>query len=96
MCIHSLEKGQTSYTSNSGLPELRDELTRTYYRRYGLDYNPESEILITTGVSEALDMQSGQWLIPEISNCGSASLCSICPFSDYGRRQPVIVSTQGR
>jgi len=56
MCIHSLEKGQTSYTSNYGLPELRDELTRTYYRRYGLDYNPASEILITTGVSEALDI----------------------------------------
>jgi aminotransferase len=56
MCIHSLEKGQTSYTSNYGLSELRDELTRTYYRRYGLDYDPWSEILITTGVSEALDI----------------------------------------
>jgi aminotransferase len=56
MCIHSLEKGQTSYTSNYGLQELRDELTRTYYRRYGLDYDPASEILITTGVSEALDI----------------------------------------
>jgi aminotransferase len=56
MCIHSLEKGQTSYTSNYGLPELRDELARTYYKRYGLDYDPASEILITTGVSEALDI----------------------------------------
>lgn len=56
MCIHSLEKGQTSYTSNYGLPELRDELARTYYKRYGLDYDPASEVLITTGVSEALDI----------------------------------------
>lgn len=56
MCIHSLEKGQTSYTSNYGLPELRDELARTYYGRYGLDYDPASEVLITTGVSEALDI----------------------------------------
>ncbi|WP_440954636.1 aminotransferase class I/II-fold pyridoxal phosphate-dependent enzyme [Methanosarcina sp. Mfa9] len=56
MCIHSLEKGQTSYTSNYGLPELRDELSRTYYRRYGLDYDPASEILVTTGVSEAIDI----------------------------------------
>lgn len=56
MCIHSLEKGQTSYTSNYGLPELRDELTRTYYKRYGLDYDPASEILVTSGVSEALDI----------------------------------------
>ncbi|MDD2439531.1 MAG: aminotransferase class I/II-fold pyridoxal phosphate-dependent enzyme [Methanosarcinaceae archaeon] len=56
MCIHSLEKGQTAYTSNYGLPELRDVLSRTYYNRYGLDYNPASEILVTTGVSEALDL----------------------------------------
>ncbi|HWR26021.1 MAG TPA: aminotransferase class I/II-fold pyridoxal phosphate-dependent enzyme [Methanosarcina sp.] len=56
MCIHSLEKGETSYTSNYGLPELRDELAKTYYRRYGLDYSPTSETLITTGVSEALDI----------------------------------------
>ena len=39
-----------------GLPELRDELARTYYKRYGLDYDPASEILVTTGVSEALDI----------------------------------------
>lgn len=56
MCIHSLEKGQTSYTSNYGLPELRDVLSRTYSHRYGLDYNPKSEILVTTGVSEGLDL----------------------------------------
>lgn len=56
MCIHSLEKGQTAYTSNYGLLELREALSKTYYGRYGLDYDPKSEILITTGVSEALDI----------------------------------------
>ena len=56
MCIHSMEKGETSYTSNYGLPELRDEIAKRYKREYGLDYDFEKEILVTTGVSEALDI----------------------------------------
>lgn len=56
MCIHSLEKGETSYTSNYGVPELREEIAKRYRRDYGLDYDPEKEILVTTGVSEALDI----------------------------------------
>ncbi|MBP2030161.1 aminotransferase [Methanohalophilus levihalophilus] len=55
-CIHSLEHGETSYTSNSGLLELREEISRNYTRRQDVYYNPESEILITSGVSEALDL----------------------------------------
>ena len=56
MCIHSLEKGETSYTSNYGIIELREEIAKRYKREYGLDYNPQNEILVTTGVSEALDI----------------------------------------
>ena len=56
MCIHSLEKGETSYTSNFGLLELREEISKRYKRNYNLDYNPDKEILVTTGVSEALDV----------------------------------------
>ena len=56
MCIHSMEKGETSYTSNYGLPELRDEIAKRYKKEYGLDYDFENEILVTTGVSEALDI----------------------------------------
>lgn len=56
MCIHSLEKGETAYTSNYGIPELREEISKRYRRDYGLDYDPEKEILVTTGVSEALDI----------------------------------------
>ncbi|MDR2944106.1 MAG: aminotransferase class I/II-fold pyridoxal phosphate-dependent enzyme [Methanosarcinales archaeon] len=56
MCIHSLEKGETSYTSNYGVPELREEIAKRYRRDYRLDYDPEKEILVTTGVSEALDI----------------------------------------
>jgi len=54
--IYSLEKGYTMYTSNSGMPELRRELSRYLKERYKLSYNPDSELLITIGVSEALDL----------------------------------------
>ena len=54
--IYSLEKGYTMYTSNSGMPELRQELAHYLELRYGLSYHPEHEILITTGSSEGLDI----------------------------------------
>ena len=53
--IQSLERGQTYYTSNSGLPELRLEVTRYMKRRFDLNYDP-AEVLITVGGSEALDV----------------------------------------
>ena len=54
--VKSLERGYTMYTSNSGIPELR-ELTVKYLKdKYSLDYDPYSEILMTVGVSEALDL----------------------------------------
>ena len=53
--FYHLEKGHTSYTSNWGLLELRQEIAR-YLQRYDLHYNPASEILITIGVSEAIDV----------------------------------------
>jgi aminotransferase len=54
--IYSLEKGYTMYTSNSGVPELRQELASYLELHYGVSYHPELEILITTGSSEALDL----------------------------------------
>ncbi len=54
--IESIEKGQTMYTSNSGMPELRKELARYLRGEYNVDYDPTSEILITVGCSEALDL----------------------------------------
>ncbi|MCI6479701.1 MAG: aminotransferase class I/II-fold pyridoxal phosphate-dependent enzyme [Spirochaetia bacterium] len=51
---YHLEQGHTSYTSNWGLQELRDEIA-LYMKRYGMDYDPKHEILITIGVSEAID-----------------------------------------
>lgn len=52
--IRSIEAGQTAYTSNSGLLELRIAIAEHLATRYGVHYDPESEILITVGVSEAL------------------------------------------
>jgi len=54
--IFSLEKGYTSYTSNWGLLELREALSVAIHKESGVYYEPEGEILITTGVSEAFDL----------------------------------------
>ncbi|MDI6606172.1 MAG: aminotransferase class I/II-fold pyridoxal phosphate-dependent enzyme [Candidatus Omnitrophota bacterium] len=54
--IYSLEQGFTSYTSNKGLYKLRLGISRYLKDRYGLDYCPEEEILVTVGVSEGLDL----------------------------------------
>jgi len=62
--IQSLEKGQTMYTSNLGMPELRQELARHLQAEYGLKYDPATELLITVGVSEALDLSMRAMLDP--------------------------------
>ena len=62
--IYSLEKGQTMYTSNSGMPELRRELSIYLKASYNLSYDPDSELLITVGVSEALDLAARAILDP--------------------------------
>ena len=53
--IASLERGKTRYTSNSGLMPLREEIAAYSDRRFGLSYDPEKEILLTVGGSEAID-----------------------------------------
>ncbi len=54
--IYSLEKGKTVYTSNSGLKELREEICKYLNRRFGLQYDPYHETIITVGGSEAIDI----------------------------------------
>ncbi|WP_281679719.1 aminotransferase class I/II-fold pyridoxal phosphate-dependent enzyme [Synergistes jonesii] len=54
--IYSLHKGRTFYTSNSGLVELRAEIAAFMRRKYGLSYDPEKEIVVTVGGSEAIDI----------------------------------------
>ena len=50
--IYTLEKGKTYYTSNSGLMDLRIEISRYLERRFGLNYDAEKEIIVTVGGSE--------------------------------------------
>lgn len=54
--IFALEKGKTGYTSNLGLPRLRESIASYLSRRYHVDYDPKREVLVTVGVSEALDL----------------------------------------
>ncbi len=54
--VRSLERGYTMYTSNSGVPELREETARYLKEKYNVKYEPYGEILMTVGVSEALDL----------------------------------------
>jgi aminotransferase len=54
--VFALERGATHYTSNFGYLELRRALARYVGKTFGAEYNPENEVLITVGVSEALDL----------------------------------------
>lgn len=54
--ITSIEQGHTAYTSNTGMESLRNELSRFIRDRYQVEYNPKSEMIVTTGVSEGLDI----------------------------------------
>lgn len=53
--INSLERGKTKYTSNRGVAELRQEISKYLERKYNIRYMPDEEILITVGGSEAID-----------------------------------------
>jgi len=81
--IYSLEKGYTSYTSNAGLPELREGIAE-YYRRFSLETSPKN-ILVTTGASEAIDLAiraiidpGDRVLLPEPCYVSYRPLVSLC------------------
>ncbi|WP_153126567.1 aminotransferase [Peribacillus tepidiphilus] len=54
--ISSLEEGHTSYTANAGLIELRKEIAKYVTRSFGVSYNPQNEIIVTVGASQAIDI----------------------------------------
>jgi aminotransferase len=62
--VEALERGETHYTSNSGLMELRRAIAEHLDRMYGQTYNPASEILVTVGVSEALYLALAATIAP--------------------------------
>ncbi len=63
--IFSIEHGHTTYTSNKGLLELRKAIAQHLKKNFALDYDPENEILITVGVSEAMDLAIRALLNPK-------------------------------
>lgn len=63
-CVYGLEQGYTSYTANRGLPELREEIARHYADVYETHYDAATDILVTVGVSEALDLAMRALLAP--------------------------------
>ena len=72
--IYSLEKGRTHYTANSGLMELRQEICTYMKRKYDVEYNAKSDVIVTVGGSEAIDImmrtvlhEGDEVLIPEPS-----------------------------
>ena len=62
--IESIEKGKTYYTSNAGTPELRLEISKYMKRRFNLNYQPQDEIFVTVGGSEAIDVAMRAILSP--------------------------------
>lgn len=63
-CIYGLNRGYTAYTSNAGLLELREEIAKSLHKDYQVTYNPRTEILVTVGVSEGLDLALRALLSP--------------------------------
>ncbi len=93
--IYSLEQGLTSYTSNKGLYKLRLTISRYLKNKYGLDYSPDEEILITVGVSEGVDL-----VLRAIINPGdkilipSPSYVSYGPVTELAGGIPVYIDTK--
>ena len=54
--IFSLERRRTMYTSNAGMPELRNEISRYMFTQYRLNYNSDNQVLVTVGASEGIDV----------------------------------------
>ncbi len=54
--IYALERGRTSYTSNLGLPKLREAISRSLQKHFKVQYDPKNQIIIAVGVSEAMDI----------------------------------------
>ncbi len=77
--IYSLEEGFTSYTSNKGLYKLRLSISHYLKNKYGLDYSPDDEILITVGVSEGVDLA-----LRSLINPGDKILIPVPSYVSYG------------
>lgn len=94
--IYSLEKGKTFYTSNAGLKELRQAISDNVKKKRNLEYNPDDEILVTVGGSEAIDIglraiinEGDEVVIPQ------PSYVSYEPCALLADAKPVIINLKG-
>lgn len=93
--IESLQRGKTYYTSNSGTLELREEISKYLKRRFDIEpYDPKSEIIVTVGGSEAIDIAMRSVLTPgdEIIIPNPAFVCYE-PLAKMTGATPVILNT---
>jgi len=93
--VEALRQGRTSYTSNYGLLELREAIAQDIWSRYGVEYNPAAQILVTVGVSEAMDLvmravlkPGDQVIVPE------PCYVSYQPCVIFAGGEPVTVATR--
>ena len=93
--IESLETGKTYYTSNAGTLELRQEISRYMNRRFDLTYDPKSEVVVTVGGSEAIDVAMRTLLQPG-DEVIIPTPCFVCyePLCKMTGAIPVIVETR--
>lgn len=90
--IYSLEKGKTFYTSNAGLKELKQEIAAYLKRRCNIVYEPEHEILVTVGGSEAIDIAMRAMLDPgDEVLIPQPSYVSYVPCATLANGVPVII-----
>ena len=93
--IRTLQKGKTHYTSNSGLKELREEIKNFLNRKYCLQYDPDKEIIITVGGSEAIDIAFRAMLNPgEEVIIPEPSYVSYRPCAVLADGVPVVIPLQ--
>lgn len=93
-CVYSLERGYTRYTSNAGMPELREAISSYLDTSFGTSYDPEKEVLVTVGGSEAIDLAlralirpGDEVLVPE------PCYISYSPITSIGGGIPVGIET---
>ncbi len=93
--IYSLEKGKTFYTSNAGLKELRTEIANYLKRRCDLTYDPDQELLVTVGGSEAIDIALRAMLNPgDEVLIPQPSFVSYLPCTVLAGGTPVIIELE--
>ena len=93
--IYSLEKGRTFYTSNAGLKELKQEIGKYLKRRMHIDYDYNTEILVTVGGSEAIDIALRAMLNPgEEALIPQPSYVSYVPCAVLAGGKPVIIELE--